>query len=96
MDNWLSLSPAAAFLLGGALVLLGMLVGRYTRGRRAGGSREEAGRGATVQDIDVRPNQATEPEEASASRADEMSLHEWDGGPPRPNWNRQRNLNIMG
>jgi hypothetical protein len=93
MDNWLSLSPTAAFLLGGALVLLGMLAGRYTRGRRAGGPREEAGRDATVQDI---PNQVAEHEEASTSRAEQMSLHEWDGGPPRPNWNRWRNLNIMG
>ena len=95
MDSWLSLSSLTAFLLGGALVFLGMVGGGYARRRGAGDPRPGAGSDATVQDASTRPNRVADHEEAAARRADEMSLHEWDGGPPRPNWNRQRNLNVL-
>ena len=95
MDYWVSLSPLAAFLAASVLVLLGVLAGRYAGGRRPRETREATTRAATIQDMSIRSSEAAKREEPDVGRADQMSLHEWDGGPPRPNWNRQKNLNVM-
>jgi len=95
MDHWLSLSLLETVLFGAALVVLGAVAGRYAGRRRGREVREDAGREAATQDTGIRPSQTAGCEEA-AGRAEQMALHEFDGGPPRPNWNRQKNLNVMG
>ena len=87
-------------LLACALFILGSFAGWCARGSQSKRARHADARQAepAPQGEAGRANQdqAAERGETATSRADRMSLHEWDGGSPRPNWNRQRNLNVMG
>jgi hypothetical protein len=94
LGEWMALHPLDLFLLVSSLLLLGPLAGWYVRGRRA---RRAAGAGQSrmskaPEATPKRWDEVSVSDALAQRHADEMSLHEWDGGQPRPNFNRQIRL----
>ena len=93
-SDWLSLHPLDLFVILSSLLLLGALIGWYVRGSRARrAARAEQSRVSKAPEATPKRWDEVAVSDALAQRhADEMSLHEWDGGQPRPNFNRQIRL----
>lgn len=89
LRHWLSMPPLIVFLLACALLVLAVLAGWYA-GRHHGkrGQETKVVRVPTVvEDAASRSDQVAASEERQ--RAERRLPREWDGGQPRPNWNRR-------
>jgi len=77
------------FLLGCLLFTSGLLVGWFMRRSKLRRRFEGERTGAQAEDGVDRPQSPTALEELARQRCEQMAACEWDGGPPRPNWNRR-------
>jgi hypothetical protein len=79
-----------AFLLA-ALLMVGVLIGWHAQRSSRKRARQVVGdRVLTeIQNLGDRPEKIAASEELTRRQAEQMALREWDGGPPRQNWNRR-------
>lgn len=82
---------ALAVLLLSVLLLAGafLAVGWYAQRRKRTRQVDDGRVSAVAQNVGDRPDQVAASEELARRHMEEMVLREWDGGPPRPNWNRR-------
>jgi hypothetical protein len=89
-DLWYGwLEPVVAFLLACAFLALGALVGWYARQRQAKRIRKAAAaRAPTLVERPADRHDAVAAGEEPIREYKHVMPREWDGGQPRPNWNR--------
>jgi hypothetical protein len=89
--QWLLFRPLGVFLVTCPLLILAALVG-WSVGRRQATKRAAKAGAAqaptAAQSITNRPQKVATSEEPAPRPAEWAWPREWDGGQPRPNWNR--------